>query len=57
MRLNIKETIQNYKRVLSASKKPEREEVITTIRICAIGITLIGFIGFILYLIALMFPF
>ncbi|MEM5882654.1 MAG: protein translocase SEC61 complex subunit gamma [Candidatus Aenigmatarchaeota archaeon] len=53
MKLNIKETIQNYKRVLAASKKPEREEIITTARVCAVGIVLIGFIGFILYLIAL----
>lgn len=54
MRLNIKETIQNYRRVLSISKKPEYEELITTLRICAIGITLIGFIGFVLYLLALL---
>ncbi|MGC8812556.1 MAG: protein translocase SEC61 complex subunit gamma [Candidatus Aenigmatarchaeota archaeon] len=54
MRLNIKETIQNYKRVLSVSKKPDYEELITTIRICAIGIALIGFIGFVLYLLSLL---
>jgi protein transport protein SEC61 subunit gamma-like protein len=57
MRLNIKETIQNYRRVLSISKKPEHEELVTTIRICAIGIILIGFIGFILYLLSLLMPF
>ncbi|MEM5844366.1 MAG: protein translocase SEC61 complex subunit gamma [Candidatus Aenigmatarchaeota archaeon] len=57
MKLNIKESIQNYRRVIAACKKPEYEELITTIRICAIGITLIGFIGFILYLLALLLSF
>jgi protein transport protein SEC61 subunit gamma-like protein len=56
MKLNIKEIIQNYKRVLSVSKKPEHEELMLTIRICAIGIILIGLIGFILYLLFLLIP-
>lgn len=51
--MNIKETLQNYKRVLQISKKPEKSELIETARICAIGIAIIGLIGFALYFISI----
>ncbi|MDI6798475.1 MAG: protein translocase SEC61 complex subunit gamma [Candidatus Aenigmarchaeota archaeon] len=54
MNLRIKETLQNYKRVLSISKKPDREEFFSTARICLIGIGIIGIIGFLIYMIAIL---
>lgn len=51
--MKIKETLQNYKRVLQISKKPEKSELIETARICAIGISIIGLIGFTLYFISI----
>lgn len=54
VKLNIKEKFQNYKRVLQISKKPSIEELKDIIRICAIGIALIGIIGFIIYLLAIL---
>jgi protein transport protein SEC61 subunit gamma-like protein len=54
MQLNIKERLQNYKRVLQISKKPTLEDLKDTARICALGIVLVGVIGFMLYLIAIL---
>lgn len=49
--INIKETLQNYKRVLTIASKPSREELLDVSRICAIGMVVIGTLGFILYVI------
>ena len=38
------------RRVLAVTKKPSKEEVITTVKVTGIGIAAIGFIGFLLTL-------
>ncbi len=53
MNLNIKEKLQNYKRILTISKKPTGEEFKDTSRVCAIGIAIVGVIGFVIYMIAI----
>ena len=53
---NVKRTLEKYRRVLALTKKPEREEVFKTARICLIGIGLIGLIGFLVYLIFTLLP-
>ncbi|MBU5536984.1 MAG: protein translocase SEC61 complex subunit gamma [Candidatus Aenigmatarchaeota archaeon] len=50
--MKIKETIQNYLRILAITKRADKEEFIETIRICGIGIAIIGSIGFLFYLIS-----
>lgn len=52
--MNVKETLSNYKRVLQVTKKPGKDELLLTIRICAIGITLIGITGFVFYFISVL---
>jgi len=47
--INLKETLSNYRRVLQVTKKPEKDEYFLTMRICAIGIAIIGVMGFIFY--------
>jgi protein transport protein SEC61 subunit gamma-like protein len=54
MRLNIKEKLVNYKRVLLLCRKPTKEEYILTTKICAAGIVIIGLVGFVLYLISIL---
>jgi protein transport protein SEC61 subunit gamma-like protein len=54
--LNLKEKLANYKRVLQIAKKPSREDYLETAKICAIGLIVIGVIGFLLYLISVAFP-
>ena len=46
----IKEQIRNWKRVLQIARKPDKFEFTSTSKICALGLVLIGFIGFIIYL-------
>jgi protein translocase SEC61 complex gamma subunit len=47
----IKETLESYKRVLIACKKPTMEEYKIYLKECLIGTLIIGLIGFLFYLI------
>jgi protein transport protein SEC61 subunit gamma-like protein len=48
--MNIKENIRKYRRVLQISRKPGKEEFLSSTKICALGIALIGLIGFVIFL-------
>ncbi len=50
----IKSKILEYRRVISVSRKPDREEFISSTKITGIGLMLIGFIGFIISMIYLL---
>lgn len=54
MRINVKETLKKYKRVLILARKPDLKELKDTARICGIGFFLIGIIGFIFYLMSVL---
>ncbi len=56
MNINIKEKIREYRRVLRISRKPGKEEFLTSTKICALGIVLIGIVGFLIFLIAVLVP-
>jgi len=47
----LKNKLLNYKRVIDVAKKPTKEEFISSAKITASGITLIGVIGFVIFLI------
>jgi len=51
----IKETLASYKRVLIIARKPDKEELVKTAKICLIGMGLIGLIGFIIYSFSILF--
>ncbi|MBI5072749.1 protein translocase SEC61 complex subunit gamma [Candidatus Woesearchaeota archaeon] len=44
----IKIWIMEYKRVLTVTKKPTKEEFLTVVKISALGILVIGLIGFVI---------
>jgi protein transport protein SEC61 subunit gamma-like protein len=48
--LNVKELLKNYKRVMQIARKPNREEFLSTGKICALGLALIGFVGFVIFI-------
>ena len=52
--MNIKETISNWRRVLQVARKPGRYEFTLTSKVCAIGLVLIGFIGFVIFIFSIM---
>jgi len=46
----VLQSIKSYLRVLKLTKKPSREEFLMISKIAAIGILVIGTVGFIIYL-------
>jgi len=40
-----------YRRVLDVSKKPDKEEFVSSVKITSAGIALIGIIGFIIFIV------
>jgi len=52
--MNPLKKFKEYFRVLKIAKRPEKNEIVSTLRICLIGIGIIGVIGFILYFISAM---
>jgi len=55
MKLNLLEKLRNCKRILIIVKKPNKEELISILKITGIGMLLIGGISFIFYLISILF--
>lgn len=45
----IKTFIIECRRVFRVTRKPTRQELITMVKVCGIGMLLIGFIGFLFY--------
>lgn len=54
MRINIRETLVRYKRVLLVARKPDADELKETARICGMGFIIMGIIGFIFYVISVL---
>jgi len=47
----IKNKFIRYKRVMNIARKPERDEFVLSLKVTVAGILLLGFIGFIIFLI------
>ena len=50
MEFNLRSKITEWKRVLNVARKPDKDEIIITSKICMLGIALIGVIGFSIFL-------
>ena len=50
MKIDIRSKIGEWKRVLHVARKPSKDEVMSSSKICMIGIVLIGVIGFGIFL-------
>ncbi len=48
--INLREKLVEYRRVLNVARRPTREEYVTSSKITSIGISLIGIIGFVIFL-------
>lgn len=53
MKLNLNEKVKEYIRVLKMNKIPTKERFLDSLKICILGMTLLGIIGFIFYLISI----
>jgi len=56
MSLSIPFNLSEYTRVLKLTRKPSREEFTIIAKVAGAGILLIGFIGFIIYLLITVMP-
>jgi len=56
LQLNIPFSLSEYTRVLKLTRKPTREEFTVIAKVAGAGILLIGFIGFIIYLLITVMP-
>ena len=56
MKLDIKNRLQNYLRVMKISKKPNSDEFWSSAKICFVGLIVVGIIGYIVYLISILAP-
>ncbi|UCD02901.1 MAG: protein translocase SEC61 complex subunit gamma [Candidatus Aenigmatarchaeota archaeon] len=50
MKIDIRAKLSEWKRILQVARKPDRDEFITSSKICLLGIALIGVIGFVMFL-------
>lgn len=50
MQLHMKEKFREWRRVLQIARKPTKDEFTSSAKICALGIVLIGAIGFGIFL-------
>ena len=48
----IKDYFKNLKRVMQIARKPTKEEFTVTSKICGLGLILIGFIGFVIFIVS-----
>jgi len=48
--MDLKETFRRYMRVLHVARKPSKDEFLTTGKMSALGIFIIGIIGFVIFL-------
>jgi len=55
MNLNIREKLRNYLRVLKIAKKPELSDYLSSMKICMLGLIVVGLVGFLVYLISVLF--
>ena len=48
--MDIKATVRKYARVLQIARKPGKDEFTSSSKICALGIVVIGLIGFAIFI-------
>ncbi|MBI4176724.1 MAG: protein translocase SEC61 complex subunit gamma [Candidatus Aenigmarchaeota archaeon] len=51
--MNLRALLGKYRRVLQVARKPGKDEFVTSAKISAIGMVLIGVIGFVIFILFL----
>ena len=55
--MGLKESVRNWKRVVQIARKPSKDEFLSTSKVTALGLVLIGAIGFGIFLAFVLIPF
>ncbi len=53
--MDIRKTIQKYRRVLKIARKPTKDEFLASSKISAIGMLITGVVGFLIFVIFILF--
>jgi len=53
---NVVQVLKSYVRILKLSKKPSREEFLMIAKVAGAGILVIGFVGFLIYVLLTVAP-
>ena len=53
--MELIEKLKNYIRVAKLNKTPTKEKFFETLRICIMGVIILGVIGFVFYIISMIF--
>ncbi len=48
--MGLREKLGNYRRVIMIARKPNREEFTSSVKVSAMGIVIIGLIGFVIFI-------
>lgn len=54
IKLDLKEKLASYRRVLQVARKPSSDEYQKVAKICALGILIIGLVGFFTYAVSIL---
>jgi protein transport protein SEC61 subunit gamma-like protein len=49
--MDIRAGLRKYARVLQIARKPGKDEIVNSSKICALGLALIGVVGFAIFLV------
>lgn len=55
IKFNIAEKLRNYSRVLKVAKKPDTDDFYAALKICLMGVFVVGLLGYIVYIISILF--
>lgn len=50
----MREALRRYRRVLQIARKPSKDEYLGATKVCALGIIVIGLVGFVIFLITVL---
>ncbi len=53
--INIRERLASYRRVLQVARKPSSDEFVKVAKICAMGMIVVGLVGFVTYALSILF--
>ncbi len=48
--VSLREKVREWRRILQVARKPTKDEFVLSLKICAVGIVLIGLIGFVIFI-------
>jgi protein translocase SEC61 complex gamma subunit len=55
MKFDVAEKLRSYSRVLKVAKKPDMDDFYGALKICLMGVFVVGLLGYVVYIISILF--